>query len=68
MNDVNNVIMYLANADGYKIINDVYGEGLHETYVQEKMCIIRDVSRFWAALDIEHRARLVNAANAYYGS
>lgn len=60
------VVRYMYNNSYYKIFTDVYGEGHHDSYRDEKVAIIPNFVRFWGALDNEHRQRLIDLALEKY--
>jgi hypothetical protein len=64
-NALNCTLGYLYWTAPGKIVRDVYGEDCHPSYRAEKERLVHDLSRFWGALDCEHRLRLCKAAMEY---
>ena len=60
------IVKYLYNVRKDEIFAAVYGRHHDEGYAMEKMRLMNNLSQFWGELDIEHRERLVKAANDYY--
>lgn len=68
VNVIEAVSRYMYNTPYYKIFTDVYGEGHHDSYRDEKVAVIPNFVRWWGMLDNEHRQRLVDLALAKYSN
>ena len=63
---INSICLYMYNTNYHKIFTDVYGEGHHDSYRDEKVAIMPSLARWWGTLDFEHQDRLVNVALEKY--
>lgn len=57
---------YMYNTSYQRIFEDVYGQGHHDSYRDEKVAVMPNFIRWWGMLDNEHRRRLVDLALEKY--
>lgn len=64
---VDNLFRYWFNVAPTTIFNEIYGEDRHPSYQKEKVALILEGPHaLWSQLDTQHRARMLEVANAKY--